>query len=326
VTPLLFLTGLTRQPFCLLLLGLLLLALLMALFGLLLRRRRQAVPDKIRLLAELMRSRRETRELPYVLVLGSGTSVMLGSRSMRRVVRAIAGSDDLEKFYEMLNGLSPLERYVILKKHFARAGISSGYRHLAGLIKKGFLDVIFTTNLDPFLENALAGAKRNGRPGFSREDPAEAGRPRRTVRAGGKAGKADFRVLVCGERSSAEILVALEAAQPRAKIVKLHGDVQARAFAFTPGEISLLGGEGERPLRRYLSRDLIIVGHGPRDYDVSRAIELEGGAIWYVGESPPLADDPVYQAMKARGTQANVISGEFGLFDRFFEALRSELL
>jgi len=30
--------------------------------------------------------------------------------------------------------------------------------------------------------------------------------------------------------------------------------------------------------------------------------------------------------MKARGTQMNVISGEFGLFDRFFDALHSELM
>ena len=37
-------------------------------------------------------------------------------------------------------------------------------------------------------------------------------------------------------------------------------------------------------------------------------------------------DDLVYQAMRGRGTQKNVISGEFGLFDRFFEALHSELM
>jgi len=89
---------------------------------------------------------------------------------------------------------------------------------------------------------------------------------------------------------------------------------------------SLLGGEGERVLRRYLSRDLIIVGHGPRDYDINRAIEREGGSIWYISQSPPSMDDLVYQAMRARGTQTNVISGEFGLFDRFFEALHSELM
>ena len=99
----------------------------------------------------------------------------------------------------------------------------------------------------------------------------------------------------------------------------------SRSFAFTPSEISLFAGEGERVLRHYLSHDVIIVGHGPRDYDINRAIEREGGSIWYICQAPPPADDLVYQAMRARGTRANVISGEFGLFDRFFSALHREL-
>jgi hypothetical protein len=298
--PVSLLASLAGSPFCLPgILALLFLAFLLALLGTLWRKRRRVVPDKIKLLAELIRSRRESVEPPYILILGSGTSVTLGSSSMKHVVKAVAGSDDLEKFYGTLDGLSPLERYVILKKHFAEAGFSLGYRRLAELIKKGFFDVIFTTNLDPFLEDSLAV---------------------------GKLEATDLKVLVCGEQSSAEAMDLLESAQPRIKIIKLHGDVHSRSFAFTPSEISLLSSKGERVLRRYLSRDLIIVGHGPRDYDINRAIEREGGSIWYVNQSPPSMDDPIYQAMKARGTQTNVISGEFGLFDRFFKALHGELM
>ncbi len=298
--PVSLLASLAGSPFCLPgILALLLLAFLLALLGTLWRKRRRVVPDKIKLLAELMRSRRESGELPYILILGSGTSVTLGSSSMKHVVKAVTGGDDLEKFYGTLDGLSSLERYVILKKHFAEAGVSLGYRRLAELTQKGFFDVIFTTNLDPFLENSLADNKLEA---------------------------TDLEVLVCGEQSSAETMDILESKQPRIKIVKLHGDVHSRSFAFTPSEISLRSSKGERVLRRYLSRDLIIVGHGPRDYDINRAIEREGGSIWYINQSPPSMDDPVYQAMKARGTQTNVISGEFGLFDRFFEALHGELM
>jgi len=298
-TPAPWFASLAGSPFCLPgVLILALLAFLLALVWVLRRRLRRQVPGKIALLAELMRSRRESGEPPYVLVLGSGTSVTLGCSAMRHVVKAIAGSDDLERFYETLNGLSPLERYVILKKHFAQAGVSPGYRRLAELVKKGFFAVIFTTNVDPFLEDSLTDSK---------------------LRAD------DFEVLICGEQSSTGILDALERAQPRIKIVKLHGDVPSRSFAFTPSEISLRGSEGERVLRRYLGRDLLIVGHGVRDYDVNRAIEREGGSIWYVGERAPSMDNPIYQAMKARGTPTNVISGEFGLLDRFFEALYREL-
>jgi len=299
-TPVSLLASWADRLFCLPgILALILLAFLLALLGVLWRRQRRAVPDKIRLLAELMRSRRESGELPYVLVLGSGASVTLGGRSLKRVVRAIAGSDDLGRFYETLNGLSPLERYVILKKHFARVRLSPGYRRLAELVKKGFFDIVFTTNLDPFLEHALTDNKLDA---------------------------AGFAVLICGEQGSGEIASALESEQPRVKVVKLHGDVLSRSFAFTPSEISTLCGEGERILRRYLSRDLIIVGHGPHDYDVNRAIEQEGGSIWYVSQSPPAMDDAIYLSMRARGTPANVISGEFGLFDRFFQALYGELI
>ena len=298
--PVSLLASVAGSPFCLpAILVLLLLTVLLALLGMLWRKRRRVVPDKIKLLAELMRSRRESGEPPYVLVLGSGTSVTLGSSSMKRVVKAVAGSDDLEKFYGTLDGLSSLERYVILKKHFAEAGISPGYRRLAELVEKGFFDILFTTNLDPFLENSLADSKLEA---------------------------TDFEMVICGEQSSAETIDILESAQPRVKIVKLHGDVHSRSFAFTPSEISLFGGGGERVLRRYLSRDLIIVGHGTRDYDINRAIEREGGSIWYINQGPPSMDDLIYQAMRSRGTQTNVISGEFGLFDRFFEALHSELM
>ena len=299
-TPVSLLASVTGSPFYLPgTLALLTLVFLLALLALRRRKRRQLVPARIELLAELMRSRRESGELPYVLIVGSGPSVTLGSNSMKHVVKSVAGNYDLQRFYETLDGLSLLERYAILKKHFGAAGISPGYRRLEEMVEKGFFDLIFTTNFDPFLEDALTE---------------------------GKLEATDFKVFVCGEQSSAEMIDFVESAQPRVKIIKLHGDVLSRSFAFTPSEISLFGSQTERVLRRYLNRDLIIVGHGPRDYDINRAIEREGGSIWYVNESPLAMDDLVYQAMRGRGTQSNIISDEFGSFDRFFEALHGELM
>jgi hypothetical protein len=298
-TPVSFLSSLVGSSFCLPGgLSLLALVLLLVLVVVLWRRRR-VVPDKIKLLAELMRSRRESDEPPYVLILGSGPSVTLGGGSMRQIVKAVASSGDLDEFYEVLHGLSPLERSLILRKHFAQANISSGYRSLAKLVKEGFFDILFTTNLDPFLENALADSELEA---------------------------ADLKVLVCGEQSGAETMDILECAQPRVKVVKLHGDINSDSFAFTPSEISLISSKGERVLRHYLGYDLILIGHGPHDYDINRAIEREGGSIWYVAQGPPETDSPVYHAMRARGTQTNIISGKFGMFDRFFDALYNELM
>jgi hypothetical protein len=299
-TPVSLLASIASTPLCLPgILALVLLAFLLALLKLLRRKWRRGVPDKIKLLAELMHSRQESGEPPYILILGSGPSVTLGSSAMRRVVKTVVGSDDLGRFYETLDGLSPVERYVMLKKHFDQADISTGYRRLAQLIEKGFFNTILTTNFDPFLEQALAESKL---------DPT------------------DLETLVCGGGGSADIIDLLESAQPPVKIVKLHGDLRSRSFAFTPSEISVLGSENERALRRYLNHDLIIVGYGPRDYDVNRAIEREGGSIWYVDQNPPSMDNMIYQAMRARRTQTNIISGQFGLFDRFFDALYHELM
>jgi hypothetical protein len=297
-TPVSLFSTFSGSPYCIPgILVLLVLLLLLILVVVLRRRRRRSVPDKIKLLAELMRSRRESGESPYVLILGSGPAMTLGSGSMRRVVKSITGGTDLKDYYDTLNGLSSLERSVILRKHFAETDVSSGYRRLAKLVEEEFFDVIFTTGLDPFLEKALAEGKET----------------------------ANFAVIICGLQSSVETLDILERTKSRIKIVKLHGDIRSRSFAFTPSEISRLGSEAELVLSRYLTRDLIIVGHGSHDYDINRAIEGEGGAIWYVEQDPPAVENSVYQAMRARGTQTNIISGEFGMFDRFFDALYSEL-
>jgi hypothetical protein len=298
-TPVPFLVAATSSPLCFPgLLALLLLLLLLAILAWAWRkRRRRNVPDKIKLLAELMHSRRENGESPYILVLGSGPAVSLGSDSMQHVVKSVAGDTDLEKFYKTLDGLSAMERYVILKKYFAEAGLSSGYRHLAELVKKGFLNTILTTNLDPFVENAISDDRTNG-----------------------------VDVVVCGEQRGAETMDVPTNGHAQVKVVKLHGDVEARSFAFTPSEITVFGSDSERILRHYLSHDIIIVGHGPRDYDINRAIEREGGSIWYVGQTPPSTEEPLYHAMRARRTQANIIIGEFGWFDEFFDALYDELM
>ena len=261
------------------------------------RRRRPDTPENIKLLATLMHSRRERSEPPYLLVLGSGTSMVLGSKTMRRVVGSIAGELDLDDFHRTLDGFSARERYVMLKKHFDDTKLSAGYLRLAELIEQGYFTLIFTTNLDPFLENSLEK----------------------------KAVAVNHQVVVCGRQSDPETLEMLTVTDPLVKVIKLHGDIEAREFAVTPSEISQFGSHNERILRQYLAQDLIILGPGPRDYDLNRAFDREGGAVWYVNEIPLTTENPLYQALQGRGAEDNMIEGPFGQFDRFFEALHREL-
>ncbi len=273
----------------------LLLLLLLLMLWLLWRRRHPDIPDNITLLATLMHSRKESKEPPYVLVLGSGASMMLGSKTMRQVVKAVAQTTDLDEFHRTLDGFSPQERYALLKKHFDEVGPSIGYARLADLVKQGYLQIMFTTNLDRFLETQL------------------------------QANLVAYQTIVCNTQTSLEALTTLENVDPPVKLMKLHGDVEARDFAFTPSEISQVGSKNERILREYMNRDLIVIGPGPRDYDLNRAIDREGGAIWFVNEAPLPAEAPLVRSLRERSAENNYIDGEFGQFDRFFVALHQAL-
>ena len=262
-------------------------------------RRRKPVPDKITLLANLIRSRKESGEPPYILLLGSGAAVTLGNRAMRKIVEAIANGPDLETFHTTLDNFSAVERQIILEKHFEESKPSPGHHQLAELIRAGYFDLVFSTNIDPFLENCLD--------------------------TGGEE-TADFQIIITDTQRTAETIELLDSAYPPIKIVKLHGNVQSRSFAFTPSEISQFGSKSEEILRYYLKRDLIVMGPGQRDYDLNRALAREGGSIWYVDQAPPPPDTSVSQAVGNRSTEMNIIIGEFGTFDRFFEALHRELM
>jgi len=265
--------------------------------------------SRLRSLAELMRLRRESGEQPYVLVLGAGASLASGCSSGRELIEgvvaqlsskdlaALSWDERLAEFYSLLDNLSVTERYLILKGHLEGKRPSVGYRCLAELVKEGYFDIIISTNLDVFVEDALSDA------GLRAED---------------------FAVLINGKDTEDQIRQALEYREPRVKIIKLHGDLPTRTFAFTPEEIFEFGEKLEGLLREQLSRDIIIVGHSMRDDDLNRCIRRQGGSIWYVNPTRPGAAQFIGRAMQVR--TSNAITGELGKFDNFFQALYNELM
>jgi len=267
------------------------------------------IPKQVEALARLMNIRRDGAEPPYVLVLGAGASLSSGCSSGARVIEdvvsqlsrkdvaALSWEEKIAEFYDLLDNLSPTERYTILKGHVVGQAPSPGYRHLAQLIKAGYFDIIFSTNFDVFLEDALSDAGLRAR---------------------------DFTVLIVNRENEEKIVQALGFPEPRVKLVKLHGDLPARIFAFTPEEIFQFSDKIEKVLKEYLGRDIIIVGHSMRDDDLNRCIGAQGGSIWYINPSPPTVSDFVGRALKVRG--GTIISGEMGKFDDFFQALGEALL
>jgi hypothetical protein len=98
----------------------------------------------------------------------------------------------------------------------------------------------------------------------------------------------------------------------------------ARNFAFTPEEIFQFSEKVESVLTDYLSRDVIISGHGMRDDDINRCLREKGGSLWYVNPSALTASDFIWRAMRVR--KGTAIEGEDAYFDNFFCALRDELV
>lgn len=265
--------------------------------------------NRLRFLASLMRERLEEGE-GYVLILGAGASLASGAASTAQIVErlirdlgrerdaaTLSWDEKLVLFYQVLDGLDVDERHVLLRRHLKDLEPSPGYRHLSALIEAGYFHLILTTNFDLLLENALI------RSGLSAED---------------------FTVLVNGRDKETAIARQLVYSTPRVKVLKLHGDLNARLFAFTPEEIFQFGESIEGRLRDLLDGSLIIVGHSLRDPDLNRCIRARGGAVWYVNPTPPSVSEFAGQAIRARGRD-RVISGELGRFDEFFSRLRQEL-
>ena len=266
---------------------------------------------KVRSLATLIRHRSEADEPPYVLVLGAGASLASGASSTAQIVDTVvekhggqnptdlSWEEKLDIFYEVLDSVSAGERYLILSRHLKGVDPSPGYRHLVTLVKAGCFDLILTTNFDLFLENALMDARLRSQ---------------------------DFTVLINGQDQEEQIIKALKYPTPRIKILKLHGDLNARIFAFTPEEVFQFTERIEQALTDILNGDIVVVGHSLRDDDLNRCIRANEGALWYVNPAEPSMADFAGRAILARGTPDHIISGKLGRFDDFFAWLRLELL
>ena len=250
-------------------------------------------------LAQRMRAKREFQGgHPYVLVLGAGASVASGTHLNRAVVERVVGRYDLRAFDDHLQSCSDDERFAILREMVEGMSPSKGYRYLAELIQAGYFDVILSTNFDPLLEDAIAALPMRRR---------------------------DYVLLVHGVMEPQFVVGHLDNAYPRVKVLKLHGDLFYRKFFYTGAEIDAFPEPIQQALSIYMNqRDVVIVGHGMQDSDINRCLHKQGGSIWWVGPNPPQGE--ISELIRLRNSARNILSGQQGFFDPFFERLRAELL
>jgi hypothetical protein len=141
-------------------------------------------------------------------------------------------SDDvvLGWFQSYLGSLGPAQRYKVLEPHYRAVPVPTFYHDLANLVAAGWVTHVLTTNVDSLFEQALD-------------------------RAGLRYG-ADYEVIVVGapyaERKGAE---------PRLRLVKLHGDLGLTQLPAGPDEIERVLSEQRSVFRGQLLDELIVVGH-----------------------------------------------------------------
>jgi hypothetical protein len=238
-------------------------------------------------LLNYLRRRRQEGEPPPVLLLGAGASTDAGIGGMRDLIK-FCGYATLEEFAAFMTPLEANERYTYLAKFLQTlepSVITPGYRALAALCADQFFDLVMSTNLDPLLEDALAGARLWRR---------------------------DYLLLVNGAMRPDRLGWLLGASRPRLKVLKLHGDLFLRSMAWTPSEMDLYAAEIAEPLKHVLwHRDILVVGHRLYDEPLRKLILDAEGSIWYthMTEVPPyLRESPRVRA---------VISAQAG-FERLF--------
>lgn len=227
------------------------------------------------------------RGLPApVLLLGAGASVGAGVPLLRELARHF-GFRSTQKFQSYVASLGPRRRFLRLSEFLQSRDplrVTAGYRALAALVADRYFDVIFSTNVDPMLEDALSAARLRRR---------------------------DYLLVINGMMRTERLEPLFSAETPRVKLVKLHGDVFHRFMAWTPAEMEEYVGEMVPLLELAVQgRDLVVVGHSladsPRICGIAREVLEGGGRFWYVNLKRPPApfrEHPSTAMLKAKSEE-----------------------
>lgn len=285
--------------------------------------------DSIRALANLMVSRKKARAQPYTLFLGAGVSISSGCSNMMQIVDDVLeknaksefcsweneienasqisiefgellqndiGKKKRVRFFEIWEKLDQGTQYAILKSHlFENKNPSEGYDDLIQLIKNGFIETVFSTNLDTLLERALTRA--------------------------GLIPSVDFVVVVNGRDSPEVITQQINSSYVPIKIIKLHGSLEfPTSYAFSQKGVFDFENQIKPIFSQLINQSLIIVGYSGQDRDIDVLFEKEGNEIHFISPTTPSADSRIYQILVSRG-RGEVIDGANGVFDSFFKKL-----
>ncbi len=241
--------------------------------------------DRIQKLAQLMYTRRELGEIPYVLLLGSGVSLIPEVRC------AFAGTEDWHTFWKKMQNATPKERGARLGDAIAEQNLQSGYFTLAQIITKGYFRLILTLNLDDGIDKTVQCL------------PSE---------------QTEF--LVHKTYNRKWLTKALERDKPRFQIIKLHGDLEIKKLPLTARGEFEMPKDLVRALTRHLDENLIIVGDIQHDRDIQQCVTPTANELWWVNPHRPAPNSFVERIKQKRGA-GEIVTGSSAKFNEFFSQL-----
>jgi hypothetical protein len=203
-----------------------------------------------------------------------------------------------DRFFKIWSKLDRDSQYSILRHHlWEDKSPSDGYLDLARLIQMGYIKIVLSTNLDNLLEKAL-----NNLGWYPPEN---------------------FIVIVNGKDKPEEVCDQLESSHVPFKLVKLHGTLESpRSYAFTPSEVFDFEKTIKSTLSQIISQSLLVIGHSMQDRDIDMLFDDEGKEIHFVNPTPQEIGSRIDTILKVR-RQGSIIEGTDGVFDNFFQKLRS---
>ena len=256
-------------------------------------------PPSLTHLAATLKSQRRRSGVAYNLLLASTISLTPD------VIKQICGVQGWANFSSYLHKRDKEHGDLIhlLTQHVGIHNNVEGYRALAHLIKEGYFSfsTILTTNIDSTLEDMLLEV------GLS---------------------PTAMQTFIVGNDKDDVIASALDEYHSNLHIIKLHGSLREGILPkqfpdFSKPSITLRGS-----LERALNQNIIIVGSMKQDEDIMAIMTAnKKSRIYYA--LPRRSDyDPILKLIEARGDtlRTSLISGEYGKFTVFFQALEAMLL
>ena len=258
-------------------------------------------------LANLIKAKKKGE---FILFLGAGASIQSGGPTTEAIVDDVVrrfgdatragGPGKYTEFYDILeNRMARGDRQAVFREYFEHMDPSDGYMKLGELIKRGWFDVILTTNFDNMPERAFTELKL--------------------------ALGSDYDRFVAGRDNDDEIGFFLRTPHPRIKLVKLHGDLGAGILDFTPLETLRFPPPLEENLRKLTRSNMLFMGYSGRDKSVLGVLNTEGNGIWWANLSGLHWADrdqrKILSILLKRKSDGNIIGGDQGRFDNLVDAL-----